>query len=289
MHEKRAMLSRRGAVAILAAAGVLSSARAQEIGRETAREKTQEKTSALLRTLHARAASAAPGGRGNPLRYEGSAPGPVLRVRQREELRVRLVNELAEATTVHWHGLRLPNAMDGVAHLTQPPVEAGESFDYRFRPPDAGTFSYHAHSAEQADAGLYGALLVEEREAVDADRDVVLVLGLPDAGERSQLPVLNGVVQPDILVQPGERLRLRMINAAAARGLSLKLEGHAAWVMALDGQPVEPFLARESRVGLAPGSRVDLFVDATASAGAVAPIRSGMRDDTTIARLVYQG
>jgi FtsP/CotA-like multicopper oxidase with cupredoxin domain len=213
----------------------------------------------------------------------------VLRVRQREELRVRLVNELAEATTVHWHGLRLPNAMDGVAHLTQPPVEAGESFEYRFRPPDAGTFWYHAHSAEQADAGLYGALIVEEREAVDADRDVVLVLGLPDAGERPQLPVLNGVVQPDILVQPGERLRLRMINAAAARGLSLKLEGHAAWVMALDGQPVEPFLARESRVGLAPGSRVDLFVDATASAGAVAPIRSGMRDDTTIARLVYQG
>ena len=69
----------------------------------------------------------------------------------------------------------------------------------------------------------------------------------------------------------------------------MKLEGHAAWVMALDGQPVEPFLARESRVGLAPGSRVDLFIDAMASAGAVAPILSGMRDGTTIARLVYQG
>ena len=74
------------------------------------------------------------------LGYDGIAPGPTLRVRRGDELRVRLVNDLAAPTSVHWHGIRLPNAMDGVPQLTQPAVAPGASFDYRFRPPDAGTF-----------------------------------------------------------------------------------------------------------------------------------------------------
>ena len=73
--------------------------------------------------------------------YNGRVPGPVLRVRQGERLRVDVVNDLPEATTVHWHGLRLPNAMDGVPHLTQPPIAAGGGrFTYEFACPDAGTF-----------------------------------------------------------------------------------------------------------------------------------------------------
>ena len=71
--------------------------------------------------------------------YQGMVPGPTLRVKRGEEVRVRLVNELREPTIVHWHGVRLPNAMDGVPHLTQHPIEPGASFDYRFRAPDAGT------------------------------------------------------------------------------------------------------------------------------------------------------
>jgi len=89
-------------------------------------------------------------------------------------------------------------------------------------------------------------------------------------------------------VRSGERLRLRLINATTARGLSLKLEGHAPWVMAIDGQPTEPLLAREGRVGLGPGSRVDLFIDATREGGTVAPLVEGVRDEQPVARLVYQ-
>jgi len=77
--------------------------------------------------------------------YQGTVPGPTLRVARGEELRVRVINDLPEPTTVHWHGVRLPNAMDGVPHLTQAPIAPGASFDYRFRAPDAGTFWYHSH------------------------------------------------------------------------------------------------------------------------------------------------
>src|SRR5262245_41488434 len=99
-----------------------------------------------FRVLRARPGTAAPRGGGQPQTaiwgYDGSAPGPVLRVKRGEELRVRLVNELPEPTTIHWHGLRLPNAMDGVPGLTQPPVPTGAHFDYQFKLPDAGTFWY---------------------------------------------------------------------------------------------------------------------------------------------------
>jgi FtsP/CotA-like multicopper oxidase with cupredoxin domain len=92
---------------------------------------------------------------------------------------------------------------------------------------------------------------------------------------------------PNIPVATGERLRLRLINATSANGISIKLEGHALWVMAIDGQPAEPFVARASRFALAPGSRVDLFVDAMQAPGAVAPLLAGGGELQPIARLLY--
>ena len=152
------------------------------------------------------------------LGYDGIAPGPTLRVRRGDELRVRLVNELAAPTSVHWHGIRLPNAMDGVPQLTQPAVAPGASFDYRFRPPDAGTFWYHAYIAGQTDRGLAGAFIVEDAQPVDVDRDIALLLTTPAAADGP--PVLvNGSARPDIAVKTGERLRLRIVNATTARGL----------------------------------------------------------------------
>ena len=84
-------------------------------------------------------------------------------------------NKLGEDTTVHWHGIRLPNAMDGVPGLTQKPIRPGESFIYEFTPPDAGTFWYHPHAdtLQQIGRGLAGALIVEEREPVAVDRDLL--------------------------------------------------------------------------------------------------------------------
>src|SRR3546814_4138103 len=77
--------------------------------------------------------------------YNGTVPGPEIRVRQGERLQVAVENRLDEETTVHWHGMRVPNAMDGVPHLTQKPVAPGETFHYEFECPDAGTFWYHPH------------------------------------------------------------------------------------------------------------------------------------------------
>jgi FtsP/CotA-like multicopper oxidase with cupredoxin domain len=278
------MLSRRNVIAGLSLAATCSVLPARG----------DPKSSAPFRVMHARDgaifASSTEKASGSLLGYESAVPGPVLRTKQGEEFNLRLFNELAGPTSLHWHGVRLPNAMDGVPDLTQPPIGPGASFDYRFRAPDAGTFWFHAHSFEQADRGLYGAFLVEEREPVDVDRDVVLVLGTPPEGGPlpQELVLVNGTVRPDIPVRLGERLRLRLINATRARGVSLRLEDHAAWVMAIDGQPAEPFLARESRVGLAPGSRVDLFIDATAAAGATASLLAGVQEEHPIARLIYQ-
>ena len=107
--------------------------------------------------------------------YDGLAPGPVLRLRQGAPARIIVENQLSQDTTVHWHGIRLPNAMDGVPGLTQPPIKPGESFVYEFTPPDAGTFWYHSHvnSLEQLGRGLAGVLIVGEREPVAVDRDQI--------------------------------------------------------------------------------------------------------------------
>lgn len=243
--------------------------------------------------------------------YDGLSPGPTLRVQQGEELKVRLVNELSQSTVVHWHGLRLPNAMDGVPHLTQMPIEPGQSFDYHFAPPDAGTFWYHTHflSSEQMARGLYGILLVEEREPVAVDRDIVLVVDdwrLTDAGaiypgfgnmhdaamagRLGQYITLNSQDTLDVAVKTHERIRVRLINAANSRIFKLRIAQHTARVMATDGQPCPPTVAANGVLRLGPGSRVDLFVDATLEPGARAPIliddlRGG---ELELGRLVYE-
>ena len=111
--------------------------------------------------------------------YGDSVPGPQIRVNAGDELRVRLVNDLPDSTTVHWHGLSLRNDMDGVPGLTMPSVGAAESFDYSFVVPDPGTFWFHPHFAVQLDTGLQAALIVEDPDE-QADYDVEAVLVLDD-------------------------------------------------------------------------------------------------------------
>ena len=111
--------------------------------------------------------------------YNGSAPGPEIRVKKGGRVQVRFTNKLEEPTSVHWHGIRIDNAMDGVSGLTQKPVEPGDSFLYDFVAPDAGTFWYHAHnkSWNQVARGLYGPLIVDEVEPVfERSNDITLVL-----------------------------------------------------------------------------------------------------------------
>lgn len=219
--------------------------------------------------------------------FNGVTPGPVLRAPQGSTLRVEFVNRLPEESTIHWHGIRLPNAMDGVPHLTQAPVPPGGRFHYEFPLPDAGTFWYHphAHSAGQLGRGLYGALVVEEPEPPPCDRDVVWVLAdfrldrearirpefedrfdASHAGRIGNTVTVNGRVAEQFALRAGERVRLRLVNAANARIFRLAFEGHAPVVIAIDGHPVEPYRA-DSGVVLAPGMRADLMLDATGRPG----------------------
>lgn len=110
--------------------------------------------------------------------YNGQYPGPEIRVTEGERLRVTVQNDLPEAgTTVHWHGLPVPNGMDGVPDLTQAPIAPGESMTYAFEARPAGTYIYHSHMNLQLDRGLVGPLIIEEkRPHIDYDREHVLVL-----------------------------------------------------------------------------------------------------------------
>jgi len=225
--------------------------------------------------------------------YGGAVPGPEIRVRQGARLRIAVENALAEETTVHWHGLRVPNAMDGVPHLTQAPIAPGETFLYEFDAVDAGTFWYHPHqrSFEQAGRGLYGALIVEEANPPRVDRELVWVLddwrltqdaaiagdfgGFHDmshAGRLGNTVTINGRVPDAVLVRTGERIRLRLINAANARIFALDFGTLAPQVIALDGQPVTPHAAPGGRVVLGPAMRADLMLDVTAAPGATVQV-----------------
>jgi FtsP/CotA-like multicopper oxidase with cupredoxin domain len=230
-------------------------------------------------------------GRGPTAIWSYDGIGPALRVKRGEELRIRLINDLPDPTAIHWHGVRLPNAMDGVLHLTQAPIAPGASFDYRFRPPDAGTFWFRpaGNATAQMGRGLRGALIVEESTPVDADRDMLLML--EDWPTAAGAPVtVNGAADVELAVRTNERLRLRLINATAARALVLRIERHAPRVMAIDGQPAEPFLARDSRIALAPGNRVDLFLDLPLRAGERAAIfLEDSGGERPIVRLAYAG
>ena len=261
---------------------------------------------AAIRDYHLVAGTArAPlAGAGNPTTevwaYGGSVPGPELRLQQGERLRVVVENRLAEDTTVHWHGVRVPNAMDGVPHVTQAPIAPSAEFVYEFDAPDAGTYWYHPHqrSYEQVARGLYGPLVVEEREPIDVDRDVLWVLGdwrlLPDAsisgefgnameaamaGRIGNTVTVNGQVTDTFAVRAGERIRLRVVNAATARIFGLEFQGHRPLVIALDGQPVAPHEPEGGRVLLGPAQRADLVLDLAGTPGT----------RTTVADTFYPG
>jgi FtsP/CotA-like multicopper oxidase with cupredoxin domain len=214
--------------------------------------------------------------------YGARVPGPEIRFRQGEPARIVVHNQLPEETTVHWHGVRLPNAMDGVPGLTQAPIKPGEQFVYAFTPPDAGTFWYHPHanSLEQLGRGLAGPLIVEETVPVAVDRDVLWVLAdwrltsdaqvasgfgnMMEAGMSGRVGntvTLNGTVSNAEPVRAGERLRLRLINTSLARIMALRFEGHRPVIVAIDGQPCEPHEPETGKLMLGPAMRLDVVLD----------------------------
>jgi FtsP/CotA-like multicopper oxidase with cupredoxin domain len=223
------------------------------------------------------------------MHYNQSIPGPLLRIPQGRESIIRLHNSLDEPTSVHWHGLRIDNAMDGVPDITQPPVMPGQQFEYRLKPPDAGTYWYHTHmrSWAQLALGLAGVMIVEEDEPPTVDQDIVFAIddwrldrdlqmdsasfgSMHDwshGGRLGNYITVNGKAEPVFEVASGERIRLRLVNIANARIMNLLFSESEISVVAVDGQPVEPFVPKSGRVVLAPGQRADLIIDMTADPG----------------------
>jgi FtsP/CotA-like multicopper oxidase with cupredoxin domain len=244
----------------------------------------------MLRPAPAAQAFGLPSGRPTGIwAFDGGTPGPVLRFRQGETAEIEVLNGLPQPTTVHWHGLRVPNAMDGVPYATQPPIPPGDRFRYQFALPDAGTYWYHPHyrSFEQVTRGLYGAFIVEEAQPPAVDEDQVWVLAdwlldadgalladfedprdMSHAGRIGNLVTLNGHhashrdADPEPLrLRAGTRLRLRLLNAASARIFALYFSGVEPVVIAHDGHPLEPHPLAGGNLLLGPGSRTDLILD----------------------------
>ncbi|WP_373087743.1 multicopper oxidase family protein [Zhongshania sp.] len=224
------------------------------------------------------------------LGFNGQFPAPVIRAKQGQPLRVKFINKLNEPSTIHWHGIRLDIAMDGVPYLTQAPVPAGGSFIYEFICPDAGTFWYHPHmnSVEQLGKGLVGALIVEERDLPDYHDVIIgmkdwrlksdgsyLPLSIPReaarAGTLGTLATINGTEKPVIDVPAGERLRLRFLNLDNTRVYNLSLRNEQAKVIAIDGSPVtKPYALDVHPTGA--GMRLDVGLISPNKLGVEIPI-----------------
>lgn len=223
--------------------------------------------------------------------YGGRYPGPEIRVREGERLRIAVENRLPEGTTVHWHGIPLPNPMDGVPGLTQEPIAPGGTMTYEFEAAPAGSYMYHSHVGLQLDRGLLGPLIIEEATPhVEYDSDHVLVLDdfLPGApqpleelagdGDRGGMMggmgalvppyaghLINGRLPADpfeIRVRRGERARLRLINPASATTYRLAIAGHRMTVTHADARPVEPVIVDSLTIGM--GERYDVILQANA-------------------------
>jgi FtsP/CotA-like multicopper oxidase with cupredoxin domain len=209
--------------------------------------------------------------------FNGQVPGPVIEGRVGDVLDITLTNRLPEPTAIHWHGLRVPAPMDGT-EMVQRLVQPGESFTYRFKLLDAGTFWYHPHANEtvQLERGLYGALIVRGEGEPMLDREQVLVLddlkldrqgriakfgGFVQwhDGREGNARLVNGKVEPLLTIAAGQIERWRVVNASSARYVRLSIGRVPFRLLGTDGGLLEAPVVVED-VLLAPGDRADIAV-----------------------------
>lgn len=245
----------------------------------------------------------------------GKLPGPLLRLREGDDVRIRVANALNEDTSIHWHGILLPNGMDGVPKVTFPGIRPRETFEYRIPVRQSGTYWYHSHSGLQEQTGVYGPLVIDplEPEPFEYEREYVVVLSdwtfgdpydilanlkkrsgyynfqrrtvgdlFSDIAEKGlgrtvsdrlmwgrmrmdptdiaditgyALTYLMNGMPPGAnwtgLFRPGERVRLRFINAAAATYFDVRIPGLEMTVIQADGQNVQPVQTEEFRIAIA--------------------------------------
>lgn len=235
--------------------------------------------------------------------YNGEIPGPVIRAEKGDEITVEVKNNLDESTTVHWHGIQLPNKMDGVPDLTQSPIEPGETKKYEFKLENPGTYWYHSHfnTDKQIDKGLQAPLIIDyEDEPYEYQQDKIVMvddIALNEEGEHfpfegnkmhgryGNTPVVNGEVDSEILVEQG-KIKLRLINTANARTFNIGIGNQDFKVVAAD-IGLKPSSYETDEVRLAPGQRYEIIVDAEKQEE-IEIYEQGAREKYTLATLKTQ-
>lgn len=214
--------------------------------------------------------------------YNGTVPGPMIRVTEGDQVKVIVKNELPDPTTIHWHGVEVPNAMDGVPGVTQDPIQPGETFTYEFVAKPAGTFMYHSHfeGDVQVSAGLYAPIIIDPLvpEANPPAVDETLMISewrmtdgqtfaaMPMSGMEPNFFTINGKSFPateTITVEKGDLVRLRLIGIGQFIH-PMHLHGLPFKIVATDGHPVpEAAQLTKDTVSVAPGERYDIEFVAT--------------------------
>jgi FtsP/CotA-like multicopper oxidase with cupredoxin domain len=216
--------------------------------------------------------------------FNHQVPGPRLRVTEGDRVRINVTNNLPESTTVHWHGLILPNAMDGPAEITQEPIAPGETFTYEFTTEQRGTYFYHSHDHvdRQQALGLYGALIIDPRDPADAaydyDHDLVIQVqewleregytypAMPMEGALPNFFTINGKAYPEtetVRMRVGEKLRVRFIGSSSGFIHPMHIHGGPFQIVETDGYPVpEAGQWIKDTVNVGPGERYDVIWEA---------------------------
>jgi FtsP/CotA-like multicopper oxidase with cupredoxin domain len=196
--------------------------------------------------------------------YNGMVPGPLIRVREGDRVRLVVKNDLPESTAIHFHGLEIPNNQDGVPYITQPPIKPGESYTYEFAAPNPGSHMYHSHhnSTKQVSLGLLGAFIIDPKNRGSeprADIDQVMILNDGLGGY-----TLNGkgfpATQP-VVAKLGQTVRIRFMNEGMMIH-PMHLHGMHMTVITKDGWPL-PAPFRCDTLNIAPGERWDVLVKCT--------------------------
>jgi FtsP/CotA-like multicopper oxidase with cupredoxin domain len=236
---------------------------------------------------------------------------PVVRLKLGERLDATFTNDLQdkeEHSSIHWHGIRLPNDQDGVPYLTQRPVWPGEKFAYSFVPPDTGTFFFHPHcdTAQQLGRGMAGLLIVEGDESEPYDADVPIVFrdwrldeagggflpfftpeGAGKAGTFGAIRSANGEIDAEIFLPAGGDCRLRLLNLDNTRVMEVGIEDAEAAIVAVDGIALPPEPLKSWRLG--PAMRIDVAVRAPADGKTVRMVDYFAPEPVPLARLTGRG
>jgi FtsP/CotA-like multicopper oxidase with cupredoxin domain len=238
-------------------------------------------------------------------------PSSVLRVQHGRDVALKLRNETPLPLSFHLYGVRGPNAWDGGGGFVREPVAPGQTVEYRFRPPDAGTFLIRPNvigrSAEPAERGLSALLIVDEAVPLEVDHDLPLLVddwllnddgslagfeapGQNVMGRLGNALTVNGRPVPQVLAfAPGSRLRLRLANACNARITRLRFEGLKPYVAAVDSQPTDTFEPLRANLPFPPGTRYDLLLDMPEELGARGRMIAVIGEDVPLLTLVAAG